>query len=471
MVVDRENVQGLILRGYNYPFSRHLLFKFPDAASGRSFLSWVRPQVTHGATWPEGVKPEPLVNLGLTFAGLVTVALGDLLAGVDANLVVTKHNVYPVRNPFPPEFIDSPDPGSLGDLGAEDGPASWWNGRFATEEIHASVHLYTQSEAAMDAAVAGARGAALAAGVVELVPNHDGTPLGGAALTNGRVHFGYVDGVGQPDVDWDAIPSARGKVDLRHFLLGYNSASIPPSASIPSSPRWDDTHDLFRDCCYMGLRWLSQDVPGFERYLDDNAPRIAPNRPAAEAREWLAAKLVGRWRDGTPLALSPEHRDPALAERNDFSYSADVLGTRCPFSAHIRVANPRDQPLGPPADSGDVPRLLRRGSSYGPEWVEGQNDAEERGLIGLFLCASLDRQFLQILRWMNTNDFSRVFDHEVPGRQDPLFGSDAMTRSKTFRIPDPGGDIEVPLPRPFVKSRGTAYLLLPSLSTLDKLIQ
>jgi hypothetical protein len=118
-----------------------------------------------------------------------------------------------------------------------------------------------------------------------------------------------------------------------------------------------------------------------------------------------------------------------------------------------------------------MPRLLRRGTSYGPEWVPGRNDAEERGLIGLFLCASLDRQFLQVLRWMNTNDFSPVFDREVLGRQDPLFGSDAMRKSPTFRIPSPGDDVEVPLPRPIVRSRGTVYLLLPSLSTLDRLLR
>jgi hypothetical protein len=102
--------------------------------------------------------------------------------------------------------------------------------------------------------------------------------------------------------------------------------------------------------------------------------------------------------------------------------------------------------------------------------MPGQNDTADRGLIGLFLCASLDRQFLQILRWMNANTFSPVFDGELLGRQDPLFGSDSMRRSPTFRVPIPGGSVEVPLPRPFVRSRGTVYLLLPSLSTLDRFI-
>jgi Dyp-type peroxidase family len=439
------------------------LLNFRDGEKGRSFIAWARPRITHGGTWPAGVKPEPLMNLGLTFEGLKAIGLAAILAKINADLVVDLGQPAPRRNPFPDEFVDPPDPGTLGDLKPPDDQTGWWNGKFGTKAIHASLHLYTRTEAALEAIVAEARGAAIASGVVELVANADNTPLGGAALTGARVHFGYVDGKGQPDVDWDAIPAAPGKIDLRHFLLGYSTAEIP------SSPNPSLTGDLFRDSCYMGFRWISQDVPSFEKYLDDHAHLVAAGRPLADARELLAAKLMGRWRDGTPLVLSPDRPDPSLVEGR-FSYAADSAGMRCPFSAHIRVANPRDQPLGPPANSAPVPRLVRRGSSYGPEWIGGLNNSDERGLIGLFLCASLDRQFLQILRWMNTNDFSPVFDGEVRGRQDPFFGSDSMRRSPTFRIPAPGGDVEVPLPRPFVRSRGTAYFLLPSLSTIDRFV-
>jgi len=69
MGIDRENVQGLILRGYNHPYSRHLLFHLPSAGSGRSFLAWARPRITHGGAWPRGVKSEPFMNFGLTFGG------------------------------------------------------------------------------------------------------------------------------------------------------------------------------------------------------------------------------------------------------------------------------------------------------------------------------------------------------------------------------------------------------------------
>jgi deferrochelatase/peroxidase EfeB len=437
-----------------------MLFHFPGEPAGRAFLTWARSRVADGADWPAGPKPATLLNVGLTFEGLKAVGLAAVLVSMNPNLVVDPTPAWPQRNPFPEEFVNQPNPSSLGDLQPPDDPASWWNGRFDTGKIHASLHLYAQSEIALDAIVGQARDKARSSGVAELVPNQDGTPLGGKSLSGGRVHFGYFDGVGQPDVDWSAVPPAAGKEDLRRFLLGYSTAEIP------SSPNQNITSDLFRDCCYVGFRWLSQDVPGFERYLDAHADLVAAGRSREEARELLAAKLVGRWRDGTPLAISPDRPDPTLVER-PFTFAADGAGTGCPFSAHIRVANPRDQPLSPLV-TGGVPRLLRRGSTYGPEWVPGQNDAADRGLIGLFVCASLDRQFLQVLRWMNANTFSPVFDGEMQGRQDPLFGSNSMRRSPTFRIPTLGGGIEVPLPRPFVRSRGTAYLLLPSLSTLDR---
>lgn len=462
MAIDLDNVQGVIPRGYNYPYSSYLFFHFPDADAGRAFLAWARPLVTHGGTWPAGAKPEPLLNVGLTFEGLKAIGLAAILARLNANLVVDPAPGWPLRNPFPDEFVNPPSPRSLGDLQPPNDPAHWWNGRFGTEAIHASLHLHAQTEAVLDAIIAEARRQARSAGVEELVANADGTPLGGAVVPGGKVHFGYVDGIGQPDVDWTSTPPAAGKVDLRHFLLGYSTPEIP------SSPAPGLTGDLFRDGCYVGFRWLSQDVPGFERFLDANAHLVAPGRPAGEGRELLAAKLMGRWRDGTPLALSPDRPDPTLIDR-PFSFAADPDGTACPFSSHVRVANARDQALSPFVTDG-VPRLLRRGSSYGPEWEAGRNDAAERGLIGLFLCASLDRQFLQILRWMNANTFSPVFDGQPLGRQDPLFGSDAMRRSPTFLVPAAGGGVEVPLPRPFVTSRGTAYLLLPSLSTLDRLL-
>jgi len=108
---------------------------------------------------------------------------------------------------------------------------------------------------------------------------------------------------------------------------------------------------------------------------------------------------------------------------------------------------------------------------YGSEWQQGINDDEERGLFGMFLCASLERQFQMIMRWMNVNDFSPRFGGVIPVSQDPLFGARGPgAKRPPFRIPIPGGVIEIPLPdKAFVRSRGTAYLLLPGLGTIRRI--
>jgi Dyp-type peroxidase family len=413
------------------------------------------------------VKPEPLINLALTYNGLRSLGLGAILQAMNPNLVLDDQPRFPKSNPFALEFRRPPDEGTLGDLSDADRRSTWWDGQgddSVYPRLHAMLQIYARTEAVLDQAVEAARARAQDLGVKEVVKGPDGQPLGGAALPDRKVHFGYVDGISQPIVDWENFAPAPGLIDRRYFLLG------DPSEAIPSSPDPDKTGDLFKNGCYVAFRWLSQDVPGFERFLDQNASRLAPNRPAAEARELLAAKLVGRWRGGAPLVLSPDHDDQSLQDRNDFGYKdADPTGLRCPFSSHIRASNPRDQPLDSVVVN-KVPPLLRRGTSYGPEWIPGRNDQADRGLLGMFLCSSLERQFQQIVRWMNQNDFSPVFSGKLGIRHDPLFGARSNDPNPSFHIPIQGGAVEVPLPKAFVRSRGTAYFLLPGLKTLDRLL-
>jgi hypothetical protein len=180
-----------------------------------------------------------------------------------------------------------------------------------------------------------------------------------------------------------------------------------------------------------------------------------------DAREWLAAKLIGRWRNGSPLEVSPDAHDEKTRNEPVFDYGNDKTGSKCPLSAHIRVSNPRDEPLDvvntPP------PRLARRGMPYGPP---GTGPGHDRGLIGLFLCGALDRQFEKIYHWLNVNDFSPLFGPRF-NTQDAVLGNRAVSgASKTFSIPTEKGTIKIaPLPQ-FLTTRGTAYCLLPSIASL-----
>jgi deferrochelatase/peroxidase EfeB len=117
------------------------------------------------------------------------------------------------------------------------------------------------------------------------------------------------------------------------FLLGYADESGElPVAPIP--------HLLARNGTFMVYRKMHQNVATFRKFLEDQG-RLYPG-----GKEKLASKFIGRWRDGTPVELSPEHPDPALVaddNRNtNFTYGNDLQGLRCPIGAHIRRANPRD---------------------------------------------------------------------------------------------------------------------------------
>ena len=188
--------------------------------------------------------------------------------------------------------------------------------------------------------------------------------------------------------------------------------------------------------------------------------------------------MLGRWRDGTPLVLSPDGPNPAFANRDDFGYAADPQGLRCPFSSHVRVVNPRDQPLdlrvtgtpesGPPP-FGPVPKVLRRGSPYGPELVGDQDDNEDRGLVGLFLVASIRFQIYTLTRWMKVTNFSPLFRGRT-NAQDALFANrDNPGAATDMVIPTEDGPVSLPGLPNFIRSKGIAFFLLPSMPTLRAL--
>ena len=94
---------------------------------------------------------------------------------------------------------------------------------------------------------------------------------------------------------------------------------------------------------------------------------------------------------------------------------------------------------------------------------------DERGLIGLFLCGSLAGQFEKLYSRINANDFSKVY---APGfdTQDALLANRASAGDPSFTIPIPNGEpIKIPSLPQFILTRGTAYCLLPSMTTLRRI--
>ncbi len=445
MKIDFGNVQGTVVYLYRRPIVRHLLFRFGGEVPTRAFVSRLLARVTM-ADCPLDSAPDPLVNIGLTFRGLQAL-------GVEEALLKELDAIYQ----------EGPDPGPLGDVpGSRSDPAQWWEGQFATEDVHCIVHIYVSSDDALEPASAEIRDLARDAGMTELVPRKDGTVLDARSLGERKLHFGYRDGITHPDICWDDSSAASGQLDFRNFLLGYCTEACS------SAPQKGPAADLVRDSAYGAFRWIYQDVAAFNQFLRTRGPRLYPHLEQADAEELLAAKLMGRWRNGTPLVLSPDGPDPTMANSNDFRYrDQDPSGYRCPFSAHIRVVNPRDQELDPIVEG--VPGVIRRGMPYGPPLHSAQDDGVDRGLIGLFLCSDLHRQVYTLTKWIKQNKFSPVYDANRRV-QDALVGNRSVPGTQTkFIIPSESGAATVSDLPDFVHTKGTVFLLYPSKTTLQKL--
>jgi deferrochelatase/peroxidase EfeB len=183
-----------------------------------------------------------------------------------------------------------------------------------------------------------------------------------------------------------------------------------------------------------------------------------------EEREFLAAKLMGRWRSGAPLVLAPDKDDPALGadlqRNNDFNYKQmDPHGYAVPLGSHIRRMNPRDT-----AANMNRRRMIRRGATYGPYLPEdAPEDGVERGIAAFVICASLIRQyeFAQNV-WVNDRNF-----HELGNERDPIIGNHDGTLE--FKIPKRPIRKKITGLPAFTTVRGGAYFFLPGITALRHL--
>lgn len=445
--LNRDNVQSLVLAPYQRPISRHLLFKLGSKEGGRRLIAALLPSIASGERDP--TAQDVLVNMALSWEGLKAIGAFDAMGGD----VVAARAFY--------IFNDAPDPASLRVAGVS-APDHWWDGRFTSADIQVVVHLHVSNEADLQKETALVRGIALACDAVELLPDAAGEAITGRQIDGRRLHFGYMDGISHPAVNWDDDPAKADQLPRGDFLLGY------PGGNYSTYPDEPPFVDLFRDGSLVAFMQMYQDVAAFNRFLRESGPIVSPNRSQSDAEEYLAAKVMGRWRDGTPLALSPERPNPAMCMADDFGYADDPNGLKCPMAAHIRIANARDQPLNPMNAQlfpGGYPRVLRRGSPYGPPLEGDDDDGANRGIVGLFLCANLNKQFYSLTRWLGRTDFGPA--SMDPVGQDPIVGNRAFPgASDTFTVAGDGTPVVLTGMGDFVKLRGVAFLLLPSVSAL-----
>ncbi|MGH3617597.1 MAG: hypothetical protein ACRDQV_06175, partial [Pseudonocardiaceae bacterium] len=279
--VELADVQGFILRGYTMPVARYLGLSVREPTGAGAFLGTLVdsdpavPSITTAQPW--AAKPDYCVNLGITFTGLA--ALGVPRASLAS---------------FPVEYREGAvqRATSVGDVGTS-APDQWlpW---LVDPTLHLLLILSAQSADALDAATKRLE-QAWSASCVEL-GRHDG-----AALPGDAAHFGYRDGLSQPTIDGvplAGLPDHLPRAPVGEFLLGYPSQFDRFSYPVPEPP------ELGVNGSFAAFRVLEQDVDAFAEFVAQQASATGLSEDLIEA------KLCGRWRNGTPLVLSPDTDTP-----------------------------------------------------------------------------------------------------------------------------------------------------------------
>lgn len=461
--LELSDIQGLVARGYaQLPHARFMVLGADDGDAARRWLGSLADAVTSARDRPDDVA----VHVAFTSSGLRALGLApevlETFSAQFAEGMVTSHRSR-----------------VLGDRDGND-PEAWSWGGPGTGRVDAMLLLYATDDATLSTLTDRHRGE-LTGGGLRVLTELDTFDIGDFE------HFGFRDGVSQPLVE--GLPKAgSGDATIRagEFVLGYRNeyglythrplidTTEDPQGLLPRDPEGSGRADLGANGTYLAFRQLSQDVPGFWRYLDRET-KTADGTGDPAARTALAAKMVGRWPSGAPLVRSPDRDDPALAKDNDFGYfEEDRFGLRCPIGAHIRRAAPRDSldPRPGSAESLAVAnrhRLLRRGREYGPPLdveealVGGTGDAarEDRGLHFICLNGNLARQFEFVQHtWLNDPHFNGLYDDVDP------IGAHFTPAGSTYTVPGHpvrGRVVDVPS---FVSVRGGAYFFMPGIRAI-----
>lgn len=430
-MLELEDIQHFLIARPRALAARYEFLAFRQPGAGREWLKGILDKVGTAKALASDSAGTRWVTIGFTWRGLRAL-------GVNEAALAT----------FPEEFRQGMAARAeiIGTTGANH-PKNWVGG-LASEELHAIVILFARDVAERERCRQEHREYLLQCDGVKVLSSLDLEAI--PPYTYAHEHFGYRDRLSQPVVEGmgeEPTPGSGPAIKAGEFFLGYPDED-GPSVGLP------EPEVLSRNGSYVAYLRIEEHVGAFRDFL-----RQRGDTP--EQQEWVAAKLMGRWRSGAPLVLSPDKDDPELGgdmqRTNDFNYAKmDPYGYGCPLGSHIRRMNPRDT-----AANMQRRKMIRRGGTYGPPLPEDKpDDGIERGIAAFVGCASLVRQFEFAMNvWANDPNF-----HELGNERDPFVG----TQDGSFDMTIPKRPIRkkiVGLPA-FTTIRGGAYFFLPGIKAL-----
>jgi deferrochelatase/peroxidase EfeB len=319
-VLELDDIQHFLLKRPPALAAQYVFLTLREPGEARRWLAGLIDKVDRASAAPLTTPPASRwATVAFTWSGLRAL-------GVQESALAT----------FPQEFREGMAARAqlLGDTGANH--PDHWVGNLASPDLHAIVVLSARDVAARERCARAYRAYAARFPCVRLLSTLALEPT--PPLDHTHDHFGYRDPACEPAIEGTGEASAPGSgAPVKHgeLLLGYPGES----ADQPVLPQ---PEILFRNGSFLAYRRLQEHVGAFRGFL-------ARQADTPEGQEWIAAKLMGRWRSGAPVDA-----DPQLTRRP----------------------------------------MIRCGGTYGSPLPEGASeDGVERGTATFVGCSSLIRQF------------------------------------------------------------------------------
>ncbi|KAF8143462.1 dye-decolorizing peroxidase precursor [Mycena galopus ATCC 62051] len=442
--LDTDNIQADILVGMHKASELFYFFAIEDAATFKEKLaSDILPLIT-STTEILSVDTQPItaVNVAFSNTGLLALGVTDDLGDPD----------------FVAGQFAANETSTIGDN------PSTWDPAFAGNSIHGVFLLASDTVGNIDTELANIQ-SILGTSITELYS------LQGAARPGdeeGHEHFGFMDGISQPAVNGFTNPVLPGQT-AGIFLLG--EASDPVTTTARTS--WA------KDGSFLVFRQLEQLVPEFNKFLADNPLDVEELGPEAGS-ELLGARMVGRWKSGAPIFLTPTADDPVLAadpnRNNNFTYVINGNGTEnhfnqtnCPFGAHIRKVHPRGD-LDPSVENSHF--IIRSSIPYGEEVTAAETASNttsvDRGLAFVSYQSNIFNGFVFLQSiWINAIGYAHYPSRTVG--VDPIIGTlgggpKNISGLDPLSFPPDGTANGL---ADYVVSRGGEYFFAPSLTGIS----
>lgn len=430
VTLDLDDIQSILLRSRPLPyFGTIAIFTIRDAAIAKEILKRLVPMISSAEDWHN--DEQNTLSIAFTYKGLQKLGLPQ--SSLDS---------------FPRSFREGMASRAKYLFDIDENAPEKWEKEFMNFEFHVAGALLCKDREIWQAKKVELKNLLESSGGIGNVKFHDF-----GAGEDGKNVFGFRDGISNPELEGSGIElpdSFEKPIKPGEFILGY------PGESGVVKPH-PQPAILGKNGTFLTFRKYQSNVAAFNKFIKDNTH-------TPEEGELLAAKLMGRWRSGAPLILSPEKEDESLGadyeKNNRFSYKDDPFGKKCPFGSHARRMNPRDGKSSVLEDT-RIHRIIRRSVSFGdivpPDVIK--DDKKERGLyfIGMSADAMGTTEFL-LKTWANDGNSQNLGDEK-----DPILG---LQKNGGFTQPSDPLVKKYRGLQTFNVMQGGEYCFLPSLSAL-----